>query len=56
MNKEFDVVLRNVVGYGWLGMVVQDGMEKYRTWGFYADTTKALEVALLWVKHNSDKL
>lgn len=54
MNRpEFDIIIRRVPGYGWLGLLVRDGREEYRTGGFQVDPLHALEAcktmaAKLW--------
>jgi len=49
----FDIVCRHVPGYGWLGLLLRDGCEEYRTGSFKSDPLAALEAceamaAKLW--------
>ena len=53
MSNGFDMTLRYVPGYGWLGLLVANGREEYRTGGFKVEPLQALEAcqamaAKLW--------
>lgn len=53
MSEGFDMTLRFVPGYGWLGLLVANGREEYRTGAFKVDPLQALEAcqamaAKLW--------
>jgi hypothetical protein len=37
-----EIVLRTVAGYGWLGLLLRDGQEVYRTGRFWPDAAGAL--------------
>jgi len=37
-----DIVCRQVPGYGWLGLIMKDGREEYRTGSFWPDAEQAL--------------
>lgn len=39
----FDIVCRFVPGHGWLGLLVRDGREAYRTGAFKMDPLHALD-------------
>ena len=48
MNRDYDIVLRHT-DRGWLGIVVVNEKERYRTWDFHrseADALKAVNAAI----------
>lgn len=46
----FDIVLRWVPGRGWIGIVIQDKKELFRSWSFEMNKEKALTIAGNWIK------